>query len=224
MAALPGTRRGRYPCTAPTWTPLAHSEVEEGRRAQAAQCPDSASEPSDSSGDTARVRFRACPTMKALRRWSHPRPDLGRCFSDLCRDRNETPVNTPIELPPAGVEALTHLRGRREVNTVIFRCPERSSPLTLVLKGNLTHDELLQTLSADATRLIVHELAFATREGARRHETLLILWAPSEVAEQHEGCVAGYMALKEFLSDVRVHLIARRKDQLDYQRMVDLIG
>ncbi|MFF3020177.1 hypothetical protein [Streptomyces sp. NPDC057939] len=93
-----------------------------------------------------------------------------------------------------------------------------------MLEGNLTHDELLQTLPPDATRLIVHELAFASREGARRHETLLILWAPSEVAERHEGCAAGYAALKEFLPDVRVHLIVRRGHDLEYERLVELAG
>ncbi|MFD9420522.1 hypothetical protein ACFWC9_38355 [Streptomyces goshikiensis] len=133
-------------------------------------------------------------------------------------------MRIPSGLSPESIDALKHLKGRREVNTVILRCAQTPSPLPLELKGNLTHDELLEALPPDAARLVVHELAFATREGARRHETLLILWTPSGSGEQEESCSVAYRTLKEFLTDVRIQLTASSPDQLDYQRLVALVG
>lgn len=131
-------------------------------------------------------------------------------------------MSDPIGLPPACVDALQRLRDRRDVNTVILRCAQQPQALAVELEGNLTHEELLASLPPDAARLVVHELAFASRAGTRRHETLLILWAPGETPEQDDACAAGYAALKEALTDTRVHLIARRRDELDHRRLVAL--
>ncbi len=108
---------------------------------------------------------------------------------------------------------------------MILRYTDTPRALVVELEGNLTHDELLQALPPDAARLVVHELSFATREGMRRHETLLILWVPSGVAgQEEESYTVGYTTLKELLADVHVHLTARRADQLDYRRLVALAG
>ncbi|MFD3328448.1 hypothetical protein [Streptomyces sp. NPDC058701] len=131
-------------------------------------------------------------------------------------------MSDPIGLPPAGVDALQRLRDRRDVNTVILRCAQKPPVMAVELEGNLTHEELLASLPPDAARLVVHELAFASRAGSRRHETLLILWVPGETLERDEACAAGYTALKETLTDVRVHLTAGRRDQLDHRRLVAL--
>ncbi|MEU9305545.1 hypothetical protein [Streptomyces sp. NPDC048269] len=133
-------------------------------------------------------------------------------------------MRSSTDLSPEGVDALRHLRDRREVNTVILRCTGSPCGLVVELEGNLTHDELLQALPPDEARLVVHELYFATREGMRRHEPLLILWVPSGGDWQEESYTAGYTDLKEFLTDVHVHLTARRTDQLDYRRLVALAG
>ncbi|MFD9726158.1 hypothetical protein [Streptomyces sp. NPDC059072] len=93
-----------------------------------------------------------------------------------------------------------------------------------VVEGNLTHDELIGALPADHARLVVHELAFATAEGTRRHEHLLVLWMPAVAGPQEEAYMAGCTALKEYLPDVRVHLTARRTDRLEYRRLVALAG
>lgn len=134
-------------------------------------------------------------------------------------------MSSPTHLSQEGVDALRHLRDRREVNTVILRYPDAPpGDLVVELEGNLTHEELVRALSADAARLVLHELSFATREGTRRHETLLILWMPSGADAQEESYTAGYTDLKQLLGGVRVHLTARRAEQLDYRRLVALAG
>ncbi|MFD3808692.1 hypothetical protein ACFWSF_14820 [Streptomyces sp. NPDC058611] len=133
-------------------------------------------------------------------------------------------MSSPTGLSPQGLQALQHVKDRRDVNTVIFRFAQTPCDLVVELEGNLTHDELLHALPPDAARLVVHELAFATREGARRHETLLILWVPAGAAGQEELCTVGCTALKEHLPDVRVHLTARQAGQLEYGMLVALVG
>ncbi|MFE3607488.1 hypothetical protein [Streptomyces goshikiensis] len=128
-------------------------------------------------------------------------------------------------LTEEGIDALQHLKERREVNTVILRRTESPGlELELELEGNLTHEELLQALPPDQARLIVHELAFASREGTRRHAQLLILWVPAGGEGQEESYTAGYTALKGLLAEVHVHLTARRRDHLEYRRLAALAG
>ncbi|MFD9722302.1 hypothetical protein [Streptomyces sp. NPDC059072] len=131
---------------------------------------------------------------------------------------------SPIALSGVSRDALHHLKQMREINTVILRFGDLPGVLVPEAEGNLTHDELIGALPADQARLVVHELAFATAEGARRHEHLLVLWMPPGAGAQEEAYLAGYTALKEYLPDVRVHLTARRVDQLDYRRLVALAG
>ncbi|WP_158709947.1 hypothetical protein [Streptomyces katrae] len=47
---------------------------------------------------------------------------------------------------------------------------------------------------------------------------------PPEAGGQGEAYTGGCAALKEFLTDVHVHLTARRTDQLAYPRLVALAG
>lgn len=134
-------------------------------------------------------------------------------------------MKSPISLSVESADALQELRERREVNTVILRYADTPRVLVPELEGNLTHEELLRALPSDAARLVVHDLSFATREGARRHERLLILWAPAAAeADQEEPYTAGYTSLQEFLKDVRVHITAGGADQLEYRRLVTLAG
>ncbi|CAM5665987.1 hypothetical protein SAVIM338S_06901 [Streptomyces avidinii] len=131
-------------------------------------------------------------------------------------------MSSPIGLSEGCLQALQHLRETREINSVILRLD--ASPDVLMLEveveGNLTHDELVAALPADAPRLVVHELSFASPDGARRHEQLLVFWMPRRAAESEEAYTDGYTALKEYLLDVRVHLTARQPDQLTYERLV----
>ncbi|MFD7256859.1 cofilin family protein [Streptomyces sp. NPDC059874] len=116
------------------------------------------------------------------------------------------------------------MKETREINTVVLRCTDIADVLVLEAEANLTHDELLQSLPADEPRLVVHELCFATPEGARRSERLLIFWMPPGAGGQEEMYTVGFTALKEFLTDVHVHLTARRKAELEYRRLVALAG
>lgn len=133
-------------------------------------------------------------------------------------------MSSPIGLSEGCLAALHHVRETREINSVVLRLGDAPGGLAPEVEGNLTHDELLQALPADEPRLVVHELSFASPEGTRRHEHLLILWLPPDVGGQEEAYTAGYTALKEFLGDVHVHLTARRLDQLEYPRLVALAG
>ncbi|MGW6993339.1 hypothetical protein [Streptomyces sp. NPDC054946] len=71
------------------------------------------------------------------------------------------------------IEALRHMKESREINTV--RRTDTTGALVVYVEAEPTHEELLQALPVEEPRLVVHELSFATREGARRHEQLLIL-------------------------------------------------
>lgn len=131
-------------------------------------------------------------------------------------------MSSPISLSQGSVTALQHVRQTREINTVILRRGDEPGVLSLETEGNLTHDELVAALPVDEPRLVVHALAFASPDGTRRHEYLLILWHPPHTISSQEPYVAGYEALKEILTDVRVHLTARQAQQLAYPRLVAL--
>ncbi|MCX5174539.1 cofilin family protein [Streptomyces virginiae] len=133
-------------------------------------------------------------------------------------------MSSPTGLSESSLAALRHMREQREINTVILRYAGAQGVLVPEIEGNLTHDELLQSLPADEPRLVVHELAFADPEGTRRHAQLLILWMPLDASEQEWAYSDGFTALREFLPDVHVHLTARRTDQLAYRRLVALSG
>ncbi|MFK0047655.1 cofilin family protein [Streptomyces sp. NPDC090741] len=133
-------------------------------------------------------------------------------------------MSSPVSLSEGSLAALHRLREKREINSVILCYVDAPGVLVPEVEGNLTHDELVQALPADEPRLAVHELSFASPEGMRRNEQLLIFWMPPGAGEQEETYTAGYSALKEYLADVHVYLTARRADQLDYRRLVALAG
>ncbi|MFD6874627.1 MULTISPECIES: hypothetical protein [unclassified Streptomyces] len=133
------------------------------------------------------------------------------------------PNNKTPSLSADGLQALRRLETTREVTTVILRLT-RPGGLVLEKEGNLTHDELLRALPPDEMRLVVHELAFATREGARRHQRMVILWAPPAAAAQEQSYNETFAELKRFLTGAPVHLRAGRTDQLKYSELVALAG
>ncbi|MFD7260112.1 hypothetical protein [Streptomyces sp. NPDC059874] len=108
--------------------------------------------------------------------------------------------------------------------TVILGFADIPGVLVMEAEGNLTHEELVAGPARWRARLVVHKPAFATPEGARRREQLLVFWMPASADAQEEAYTAGYDALKEYLPDVHVHLTARRKHQLKHRRLVPLAG
>lgn len=133
-------------------------------------------------------------------------------------------MSSPPPLSEGSLDALHHLREKREVNTVILRYADPPDVLEPELEGNLTHDELLQSLPSDEPRLVLHELFFASPDGTRRNAQLLIFWMPPEAGDQEETYADAYTALKGYLPEAHVHLTARRTDQLTYHRLVALAG
>ncbi|MER5567300.1 cofilin family protein [Streptomyces goshikiensis] len=131
-------------------------------------------------------------------------------------------MSNPAGLSEDSLAALHHLREKRDINTVTLRYTDVPGVLVPEVEGNLTHDELVHALPADEPRLVVHELAFASPDGTRRHAPLLIFWMPPGASAQEETYTAGFTALKETLPDVHIHLTARRADQLKYRRLVAL--
>ncbi|MFK0047471.1 hypothetical protein ACIQU4_25825 [Streptomyces sp. NPDC090741] len=132
-------------------------------------------------------------------------------------------MSAPAGLFPECVDALRRLKETRETNTVILHYRRAPGVLEAKAEANLTHDELIAALPADAAPLVVHELCFAGPDGARRREQLLILWMPRANGWGQEATyTAGFAALKAFLADVRVHLTPRRTDELEYRRLVAL--
>ncbi|MFD8205967.1 hypothetical protein ACFV2S_06150 [Streptomyces sp. NPDC059695] len=135
-------------------------------------------------------------------------------------------MSSRLSLSEGASEALRHMKGTRQINAVVLRHADLADVLVVELEANLTHDELLGALPAKEPRLVVYELAFASREGAHRHEQLLILWRPTAAGDdggQEESYTAAYASLKETLGDVRVHLTAEDTDQLTYGKLVDLV-
>ncbi|MFE5675322.1 cofilin family protein [Streptomyces erythrochromogenes] len=133
-------------------------------------------------------------------------------------------MSSPISLSEGSIAALQHMREQREINTVVLRHAGAQGVLVPEIEGNLTHDELVQSLPTDEPRLVVHELAFASPEGTRKHAQLLIFWMPPDASEQEQAYTEGFTALKHFLPDPHVHLTARRTSQLEHRRLVALAG
>ncbi|MEV0987894.1 hypothetical protein [Streptomyces sp. NPDC049949] len=134
-------------------------------------------------------------------------------------------MSSRVCLSAEAMEALRHMKETREINTVVLRRADLAGALVVEVEANLTQEELLQALPVGEPRLVVHELSFGSREGARRHEQLLILWQPAAAGGgQMDSYAAAYAALKDCLADARVHLIAERTDQLEYRKLVALVG
>lgn len=135
-------------------------------------------------------------------------------------------MSIPIGLSKGCLDALHHMKGTREINTVIFRLAE-PNVLVVEVESNLTHDELIQALPADEARLVAHELFFATPKGSAGTNSC---WSsgcrrmPAVAGGEEEAYTVAYTTLKDYLADVHVHLTARRTDQLEYRRLVALAG
>ncbi|MFJ4776699.1 cofilin family protein [Streptomyces sp. NPDC088762] len=133
-------------------------------------------------------------------------------------------MSSPIAVSDDCLHALHRLRERRDVNTVILRHDDAEDTLVLELEGNLTHDEVLQALPPDEPRLLAHELSFATSEGMRRNERLLIFWCPAAAGEQGQPYSAGRAVLEELLEGTHLRLQASQREELEYGRLVGQVG
>ncbi|MFD8418500.1 actin-binding ADF family protein [Streptomyces sp. NPDC059466] len=128
-----------------------------------------------------------------------------------------------IPVDDSCVSAFHELKGRRDVNTVIYRLNASLDTVILDFKGNLTHDELLKALPADEPRYVVYDLLFASADGARQEKVLLISWCPARsTAEEKTAHSAGYDPLRNLLEGVQVYVPARDPSDVQYQALVSL--
>ncbi|MFD7626285.1 hypothetical protein ACFV7Q_09585 [Streptomyces sp. NPDC059851] len=131
-------------------------------------------------------------------------------------------MSSPFVFSEGSFEAFRHLVERRDVNTVILHRQGAAGGLAVEVEANLTHEELLEALPADEPRLVVHELAFATPDGTRRNEQLLIFWDPVGAAGQEQAYEAAFTAVQNLLETSLVQLRARQAGELEYRKLVAL--
>ncbi|MEW2416913.1 hypothetical protein AB0953_24730 [Streptomyces sp. NPDC046866] len=143
-------------------------------------------------------------------------------------------MNSPCVFSEGSLQAFRRLAERRDVNTVILQrqgtAGGRAVEVEVEVEANLTHEELLEALPADEPRLVVHELAFATPDGTRHNEPLLIFWDPVSAMDQHQdqdqdqdqAYAAAFTALQTHLETSRVHLKVRQADELEYRKLAAL--
>ncbi|MFB6615170.1 hypothetical protein ACIGFK_16875 [Streptomyces sp. NPDC085524] len=131
-------------------------------------------------------------------------------------------MNSPDRVSEGCLEAAHHMKEKREINTAVFRLT--AGVLVPEAEANWTHEEVIQHLPRTEPRLLLHELSFAAPDGARRHEQLLIFWAPPGTSAQEDVYTAAYSTLKDLLPEVRVHLTARSSEHLAHRRLVALAG
>ncbi|MEU6867698.1 cofilin family protein [Streptomyces sp. NPDC046876] len=131
-------------------------------------------------------------------------------------------MSSPSVFSEDSLQAFRHLSERRDVNTVILHRQGAAGSLAVEVEANLTHEELLEALPADEPRLVVHELAFATPDGTRRNEQLLIFWDPVGAMGREQAYAAAFTALQTLLEASRVQLKVRQADELEYRKLAAL--
>ncbi|MFE2301724.1 hypothetical protein ACFXAW_26475 [Streptomyces sp. NPDC059445] len=130
-------------------------------------------------------------------------------------------MSNHISVDDTCVSAFWELKGKREVNTVLYRLSDALDTCVVERRANLTHDELLSALPAHEPRLVLLDLAFASVDGARRNKILLISWVPRGITPQHEAAYAhGRAALLRRLDGSLLTVRATDSADLDYHRLV----
>ncbi|MGW0966541.1 cofilin family protein [Streptomyces sp. NPDC002516] len=131
-------------------------------------------------------------------------------------------MSNHVSVDESCVSAFRELKGKREVNTVIYRMSDALGTCVVERQANLTQDELLSVLPAHEPRLVLHDLAFASVDGARRNKILLISWLPRGISPRREAAyVHGHAALLRRLDGGLLSLRAADSAALDYRRLVN---
>lgn len=162
--------------------------------------------------------MRACPPRAASGRPASPATHGGR---PVVRD----PGTESRTAPPPGSDrsaAFRHVKEQRDVNTAVLAL--RGDVLVVEAETNWTPEELVVNMPVDQARLIVHEVSFATRTGARRRAHLLIWWMPASAQGQERAYQAAFETLKMQHTEAPVHVIARTPEHLAHPRLVALAG
>ncbi|MER5405940.1 actin depolymerization factor/cofilin-like domain-containing protein [Streptomyces sp. NPDC002769] len=126
-----------------------------------------------------------------------------------------------IPVDDSCISAFQELKGRRDINTVIYRLSDNLTTVVFDAKGNLTHDELLKALPVNEPRYVVHDLLFASADGARQEKTVLISWCPARAtAEEKVAHSSGYSSLQNLLEGVQVYVPATDLSDVEYRALV----
>ncbi|MEV6401049.1 hypothetical protein AB0M39_40800 [Streptomyces sp. NPDC051907] len=134
-------------------------------------------------------------------------------------------MSSEIAVDESCVSAFQELKSKRAVNTVIYRLSSTLDAVVLESQGNLTHDELLQSLPADEPRIIVYDLAFATADGARMNEVVMISWLPEASGPEHEAAyVRASAALRDALDGIQVLVQATGLSALEHRKLVSRLN
>ncbi|MEU1534013.1 actin-binding ADF family protein [Streptomyces fagopyri] len=126
-----------------------------------------------------------------------------------------------IAVDDSCISAFQELKGRRDVNTVIYQLSESLDSVVMDVMGNMTHDELLKALPVDEPRYVVYDLLFASPDGARQERIVLISWCPARAtAEERIAHSAGSSTLRNLLEGVQVYVSATELSDVSYQTLV----
>lgn len=116
--------------------------------------------------------------------------------------------------------ALQELKGRREINTVVYRLNEPLDTVVVESQANFTHEEMLESLPADEPRFVVYDLHFAAPDGSRRNDLVLILWMPDGAPPAHKlAYSSAYRLLQGLLDGIQVTVLATNVSDLAYNEL-----
>ncbi|MFG2623063.1 hypothetical protein ACGFXC_36180 [Streptomyces sp. NPDC048507] len=131
-------------------------------------------------------------------------------------------MNHDVAVDESCIAAFRDLRGKREVNAVVYLVTEGTDSDVLAVgeKGNLTYEELLRALPADKPRLALYDLPFATPDGTRHHRIVSICWIP---AATDDGVKSAYRhaqtALAEAVDAEQMTVVATTPSELEYHHL-----
>ncbi|MFD3547939.1 hypothetical protein ACFWUW_20445 [Streptomyces sp. NPDC058655] len=134
-------------------------------------------------------------------------------------------MNRDIAVDDSCIGAFWELKGKADVNTVIYRLNASSDSLVVEYQGNLTHDELLSALPTDRPRLALYDLPFASADGTRQNRVVSITWLPASTAPREQDSYSrARTALADALDGDQVAVEATGPADLDYHRLVAEAG
>ncbi|MFD5935323.1 actin-binding ADF family protein [Streptomyces sp. NPDC060333] len=134
-------------------------------------------------------------------------------------------MSSGITVDERCISAFWELKGRREINAVVYRLSDTLDTVIVECQSNLTHDELLEVLPSYKARLIVYYLPFATAEGTRRSEIVLVSWFPEAAGSRDKLAYTRASAvLLDALDGLSIHIQATTLSELDYHRLVSQVA
>lgn len=130
--------------------------------------------------------------------------------------------STGVTVDDSCLNAFQELKSKREINTVVYRLSEPSrSSLVVEGEANMTHEEMMQSLPADEPRFVVYDLHYASADGSRRNDPVLIFWTPERALPALElAYSSAYGVLRDVLDSVHFHVRATALSHLAYDELV----